>query len=79
MSDGPRRVRLRAGGAQALTHTLRPEIDVAGLHEGVAETLAAVARIAAAGRPSGPGGLTTATRSTPATCAGTTPMTRLEG
>ena len=42
MSDGPRRVRLRAGGAQALTHTLRPEIDVAGLHEGVAETLAAV-------------------------------------
>ncbi|WP_217912846.1 histidinol dehydrogenase [Miltoncostaea marina] len=38
----PRRARLRAGGVQAIAHTLRPEVDVAGLAAGVAETLEAV-------------------------------------
>ncbi len=37
--SAPRRVRLRAGGAQAIAHTLRPELDVAGVEEAVAETL----------------------------------------
>ena len=42
MSGAPRRARLRAGGAQAVAHTLRPDVDVAGLAEGVAQTLEAV-------------------------------------
>lgn len=37
--SAPRRARLRAGGAQAIAHTLRPELDVAGVEESVAETL----------------------------------------
>ena len=35
----PRRVRLRAGGTQAIAHTLRPELDAAGVEEAVAGTL----------------------------------------
>lgn len=35
----PRRARLRAGGVQAIAHTLRPDHDVAGVAAGVAETL----------------------------------------
>lgn len=37
--SAPRRARLRAGGAQAIAHTLRPEADVAGVAAAVAETL----------------------------------------
>ncbi|MGD9572673.1 MAG: histidinol dehydrogenase [Thermoleophilia bacterium] len=40
--SAPRRARLRAGGAQAIALTLRPELDVAGVEEAVAETLADV-------------------------------------
>jgi histidinol dehydrogenase len=40
--SAPRRARLRAGGAQAIAHTLRPEADTAGLRAGVAEILEAV-------------------------------------
>ncbi len=40
--SGPRRVRLRAGGAQSIAHTLRPEADAAGVSAAVAETLAEV-------------------------------------
>jgi histidinol dehydrogenase len=40
--SAPRRVRLRAGGAQAIAHTLRPDADVAGVAAAVAETLEAV-------------------------------------
>jgi hypothetical protein len=39
VSGAPRRARLRAGGAQAIAHTLRAETDVEGLREGVAATL----------------------------------------
>ena len=39
MSTEPRRVRLRAGGAQAIAHTLRPESDVSGVEASVAQTL----------------------------------------
>ena len=39
MTAGPRRARLRAGGAQAIAHTLRAETEVEGLREGVAATL----------------------------------------
>ena len=42
MSGEPRRARLRAGGVQALAHTLRPDGDAAGVAEGVAATLEAV-------------------------------------
>ena len=42
MSAPPRRARLRAGGVQAIAHTLRPEADVAGVQASVAETLEAV-------------------------------------
>jgi histidinol dehydrogenase len=38
----PRRARLRAGGAQAIAHTFRPQADVEGLRAGVAEILEAV-------------------------------------
>lgn len=37
--SAPRRARLRAGGAQAIAHTLRPEADVAGVSAAVAQTL----------------------------------------
>ncbi len=40
--SAPRRARLRAGGAQAIALTLRPDLDVAGVEEAVAETLADV-------------------------------------
>jgi histidinol dehydrogenase len=40
--SGPRRVRLRAGGAQAIAMTLRPNIDATGVAESVAASLAAV-------------------------------------
>ena len=40
--DDPRRVRLRAGGAQAIAHTLRPEADIQGVRAGVAEILESV-------------------------------------
>ena len=40
--SAPRRVRLRAGGAQAIAHTLRPDLDVAGVAADVVETLEAV-------------------------------------
>ena len=39
MSGAPRRARLRAGGAQAIAHTLRAGTEVEGLREGVAATL----------------------------------------
>jgi histidinol dehydrogenase len=39
MSRAPRRARLRAGGAQAIAHTLRAAGEVEGLREGVAATL----------------------------------------
>ena len=42
MSGPPRRVRLRAGGVQVLSQTLRPVLDVAGVAGGVAEALEAV-------------------------------------
>lgn len=40
--SAPRRVRLRAGGAQAIAHTLRPEADAAGVASSVADTLSDV-------------------------------------
>ena len=39
MSRAPRRARLRAGGAQAIAHTLRADAEVEGLREGVSATL----------------------------------------
>ncbi len=42
MSAAPRRARLRAGGVQAIAHTLRPESDAAAVRAGVAEVLEAV-------------------------------------
>ena len=39
MSAPPRRARLRAGGAQAIAHTLRADGEVEGLRPGVAATL----------------------------------------
>jgi histidinol dehydrogenase len=39
MSAPPRRARLRAGGAQSIAHTLRPEVDVGGVEASVAQTL----------------------------------------
>ena len=39
MTAGPRRARLRSGGAQAIAHTLRAATEVEGLREGVAATL----------------------------------------
>jgi len=39
VSRAPRRARLRAGGAQAIAHTLRADAEVEGLREGVSATL----------------------------------------
>ena len=38
VSSEPRRARLRAGGAQAIAHTLRPESTRAGVEASVAAT-----------------------------------------